>query len=132
MPLTVVDVASGETTQVTDQTVGAFFWSPDGERLLYLDLDAADGRVWYRWGVWNQKRSFRTTRFLPSQVMIEQYFPFFEQYAQSMSLWSPDGSAFAYAGMNEDGEAGIWIQSARSDRAPVLVSDGTFVAWSPA
>jgi Tol biopolymer transport system component len=132
MPLTVVDVASGETTQVTDETVGAFFWSPDGERLLYLDLDAADGRVWYRWGVWNQKRSFRTTRFLPSQVMIEQYFPFFEQYAQSMSLWSPDGSAFAYAGMNEDGEAGIWIQSARSDRAPVLVSDGTFVAWSPA
>ena len=132
MPLTVVDVASGETTQVTDETVGAFFWSPDGERLLYLDLDAADGRVWYRWGVWDQKRSFRATRFLPSQVMIEQYFPFFEQYAQSMSLWSPDGSAFAYPGMNEDGEAGIWIQSARSDRAPVLVSDGTFVAWSPA
>ena len=132
MPLTVVDVASGETTQVTDETAGAFFWSPDGERLLYLDLDAANGRVWYRWGVWHEKRSFRTTRFLPSQVMIEQYFPFFEQYAQSMSLWSPDGSAFAYAGMNEDGDAGIWIQSARSDRAPVLVSDGTFVAWSPA
>jgi hypothetical protein len=49
-----------------------------------------------------------------------------------MSLWSPDASAFAYAGMNQDGDAGIWIQSARSDRAPVLVSDGTFVAWSPA
>ena len=132
MPLTVVDVASGETTQVTNETVAAFFWSPEGERLLYLDLDPADGRAWYRWGVWDEKRSFRTTRFLPSQVMIEQYFPFFEQYAQSMSLWSPDGTAFAYPGMNEDGDAGIWIQSAHSDRAPVLVSDGSFVAWSPA
>jgi TolB protein len=131
MPLTVVDVESGETIEVTDETVSAFFWSPDGERLLYLDQDPADGRVWFRWGVWHGRRPFYTPRFLPSQVMIEQYLPFFEQYAQSMSLWSPDASAFAYAGMNEDGDAGIWIQSARSDRAPVLVSDGTFVAWSP-
>ena len=48
-----------------------------------------------------------------------------------MSLWSPDSSAFAYPGMNEDGEEGIWIQSARPDRAAVLVADGDFVAWSP-
>lgn len=48
-----------------------------------------------------------------------------------MSLWSPDGSAFAYPGINENGDEGIWIQSARPDRAPVLVADN-FVAWSPA
>ena len=33
--------------------------------------------------------------------------------------------------MAENGDAGIWIQSARSDRAPVLIADGDFVAWSP-
>jgi hypothetical protein len=54
------------------------------------------------------------------------------QYAQSMSLWSPDGSAFAYPGISEDGQEGIWIQSARPDRAPVLVADGDFVACSSA
>jgi TolB protein len=64
--------------------------------------------------------------------MVDQYLPFFEQYAQSMSPWSPDSRAFAYAGFNEQGEAGIWVQEARSDRAPVLVSDGEFVSWSPA
>jgi hypothetical protein len=48
-----------------------------------------------------------------------------------MSLWSPDSSAFAYPGTNEDGEEGIWVQSARADRAAVLVGDGDFVAWSP-
>jgi len=48
-----------------------------------------------------------------------------------MSLWSPDSRAFAYPGVNEDGEEGIWIQSARPDRAPVLVAEGDFVAWSP-
>jgi hypothetical protein len=31
-------------------------------------------------------------------------------------------------GTNEDGEEGIWIQSARADRAAVLVTDGDFVA----
>jgi TolB protein len=131
-PLTVVDVASSEATEVTDQTVAAFYWSPDGERLLYLDPDPADDQVWFRWGVWDGRRAFTTPRFVPSQRMVDEYLPFFEQYAQSMSLWSPDGSAFAYPGMDENGDAGIWIQSARSDRAPVLVSDGDFVAWSPA
>jgi Tol biopolymer transport system component len=131
LPLTVVDVVSGETAEIMDEAAAAFFWSPDGERLLYLDPDPDGERLWYRWGVWDGRRSFRTTRFVPSPVMTDQYFPFFEQYAQSMSLWSPDGKAFAYSGANEDGDAGIWIQSARSDRAPVLVSDGDFVAWSP-
>jgi TolB protein len=130
-PLTVVDVASAETTQVTDETVAAFYWSPDGERLLYLDPDPTADRVWFRWGVWDGRRAFTTPRFVPSQRMIEEYLPFFEQYAQSMSLWSPDGSAFAYPGMDESGDMGIWIQSARSDRAPVRITDGDFVAWSP-
>jgi WD40-like Beta Propeller Repeat len=131
LPLTVLDVVSGETVQIMDESAAAFFWSPDGERLLYLDPDPDEERLWYRWGVWDGRRSFRTTRFVPSPLMVEEYFPFFEQYAQSMSLWSPDGKAFAYPGTSEDGDAGIWIQSARSDRAPVLVSDGDFVAWSP-
>ena len=131
LPLTVVDIASGETTEVTDQSIAAFYWSPDGERLLYLDPDPAEDQVWFRWGVWDGRRVFTTPRFIPSQRMLDEYLPFFEQYAQSMSLWSPDGSAFAYPGMSENGDTGIWIQSARSDRAPVLIADGDFVAWSP-
>src|SRR4029453_1308966 len=74
---------------------------------------------------------FLTPRFVPSELVAVGYLQFFEQYAQSMSLWSPDSSAFAYPGMNEDGEEGIWIQSARPDRAAVLVAAGAFVAWSP-
>jgi hypothetical protein len=34
-------------------------------------------------------------------------------------------------GDEQDGERGIWIQSARPDRAPVLVAEGDFVTWSP-
>ena len=131
-PLTVIDVRTGETTEIAEGLSGGFFWSPDGERLLYLTPDPDEEQFWYRWGVWDGTASFTTPRFVPSQLVVEEYLPFFEQYAQSMSLWSPDGSAFAYPGQNEAGELGIWVQSAEPDHAPVLVAEGTFVAWSPA
>lgn len=132
LPLSVIEVGTGETVEVTDAPTAAYFWSPDGERLLYLDPDPVEGQLWYRWGVWDGRSSFTTPRFVPSLRLAREYLSFFEQYAQSMTLWSPDGSAFAYPGMNEDGEQGIWVQSARPDRAPVLVAEGDFVAWSPA
>jgi Tol biopolymer transport system component len=132
LPLSVIDVATGETVEITGSAIASFFWSPDGERLLYLDPESRDGeQLWFRWGVWDGTSSFLTPRFVPSELIAVGYLQFFEQYAQSMSLWSPDSSAFAYPGMNEDGEEGIWIQSARPDRAAVLVADGDFVAWSP-
>ncbi|MGZ8612903.1 MAG: hypothetical protein ACXWX0_11620, partial [Actinomycetota bacterium] len=65
-------------------------------------------------------------------VFARDYLRFFEQYAQSMSLWAPDGSAFTYAGTNESGETGIWIQPAQPDVEPVLMTGGVFASWSPA
>jgi Tol biopolymer transport system component len=54
--------------------------------------------------------------------------PFFDQYAQSMTLWSPDGTAFAFpAAVN--GEAGIWRQDL-SGGDPIRVAGGSWVAWS--
>ena len=131
LPLSVIDVRTGDTVEITDHAIASFFWSPDGSRLLFLDAVPDAEQFWYRWGVWDGTSSFLTPRFVPSELIAVDYLQYFEQYAQSMSLWSPDSSAFAYPGTNEDGEEGIWIQSARADRAAVLVADGDFVAWSP-
>jgi TolB protein len=49
-----------------------------------------------------------------------------------MTLWAPDGSAFAYAGTNEAGETGVWIQPAVEGVDPVLLGAGVFASWSPA
>lgn len=132
LPLSVLTVGTGDTVEVTDAPTAAFFWSPDGERLLVLDPDPSAERFWYRWGVWDGTSSFVTPRFVPSLLLAGEYLPFFGQYAQSMSLWSPDGTAFAYPGTDEDGEMGIWVQSALPNRAPVRVAEGDVVAWSPA
>lgn len=134
LPLSVIDVDSGEVVEIVDAPIASFFWSPDGERLLYLDPDPLpdDSGLWFRWGVWDGTYSFVTQRIALSRLISVEYLQFFEQYAQSMRLWSPDSRAFAYPGMSEDGQEGIWIQSARPDRAPVRVAEGDFVAWSPA
>jgi TolB protein len=132
-PLSVIDVGSGQVVEIVDAPIASFFWSPDAERLLYLEPDPLpdDTGLWFRWGVWDGTSSFVTPRIALSQLISVEYLQFFEQYAQSMRLWSPDSRAFAYPGTSEDGREGIWIQSARPDRAPILVAEGDFVAWSP-
>jgi hypothetical protein len=131
-PLSVIDRETGAIERVASEFVPSFFWSPAGDRLLYLVPESDPDRVWFRWGIWDGESTFGATRFYPSLVFGRDYLSFFEQYAQSMSLWAPDGRAFAYAGYNESGQEGIWVQPVELDREPVLVTDGAFVAWSPA
>jgi TolB protein len=130
-PLVVLDRETGAVEEVVTGFVPAYFWSPDGTKLLYLVTDVGPEGVWLRWGVWESESSFTTPRFFPTEVFARDYLQFFQQYAQSMTLWAPDGSAFTYAGTNESGVAGVWIQPAVEGIEPVLVTEGVFAAWSP-
>ena len=131
VPLSVIDRRTGTTESVSTVYSPAFFWSPDGTKLLSLRPEVEE-RLLFRWNVWEDGSSFSTDRFVPSLELSRDYFQFFEQYAQSMTLWSPDGSAFVYAGQQEEsGESGIWIQPATPKIAPVRVADGVVASWSP-
>lgn len=122
----VVDVESGEADVVSSELSLAFFWSPDGQSLLVLTPGEASivPRVWDRDGHTDYEA------YVPPGVMLENTFPFFPQYAQSLRFWAADSSAFAYAGRVGD-ENGIWVQGLDAT-APDKVSDGSWVAWSPA
>ncbi len=122
----VVEVETGGVEIVDDSLALAFFWSPDGDALLVLALSEGEvvPTVW-RPGEGN--RAFPS--YLPSRSMLQDTFPFFPQYAQSVSFWSPDSASFAFAGA-VDGEDGIWVQHLEAD-SPTKVSDGSWVAWSP-
>lgn len=130
-PLSVLDRRTGAIERVADGVAPAYFWSPEGDKLLYMVPEVAADRVWFRWGVWDGRSAFTTPRFAPSLEFARDYLQFFEQYAQSMTLWAPDGSAFVYAGSGESGETGVWIQPARPGAEPVLAANGVFAAWSP-
>ena len=131
-PLSVIDRKTGTIERVATEYAPAFFWSPQGDKLLSMLPELTATRLWLHWSVWQNGSTFTTGRFVPSLVFSRDYLQFFEQYAQSMNLWSPDGSAFVYAGQSESGASGVWIQPATPDTAPVRVADGVFASWSPA
>jgi TolB protein len=143
-PLSVIDLATGESTRVSTHPALGFFWSPDSRSLIYL-LPAAIGpqspraslvaagedELWLQWNLWNGTNSQELARFAPSATFLIDYLRFFDQYARSMTPWSPDSRAFVYAGGGEDGRTGIWVQHIIDDLSPVRISDGTYAAWSP-
>jgi hypothetical protein len=47
-----------------------------------------------------------------------------------MTLWSPDGTSFAYPGLIEDRD-GIWVQRLDEADPALVVEGGSVVAWSP-
>ena len=129
-PLYVVELDSLRTLELSSAPVMAFFWSPDGEKLAYLATEESEGIARLRWYVWNgtEKRAYGAL--VPSRTFLQAYLAFFDQYARSMTLWSPDSSAFAYAAVDSDTGNNIWVQQLNSD-TPKQVGRGTFVAWSP-
>ncbi len=73
-------------------TIDLVQWSPDGATLLWTERDAdgslvpmtsADGDV------------VGYDAFRPSSEFAAAYLPFWDQYDRTISLWSPDSSAFA-------------------------------------
>lgn len=130
-PLYVVDVETLRTREVTDDPVLAFYWSPDGRRLAYLTLEFADGRLGLRWHVWEGRRVAKYAFFLPSSVFVENYLPFFDQYAQSHRIWSPAGDAFVFAGALQDGRSGVWVQDVIAGGEPRLLGPGVLASYSP-
>ena len=113
--------------RVGDESVVAFWWSPDGRSLLVLEV-AEEGFPMLAWSVWEDGSMTGPTEFEPDPTFVRDLLPFFDQYAQSMSLWAPDGTAFAFPGRIGD-EAGIWVHPV--DGTPELIEEGTWVAWSP-
>ncbi|HEY6629243.1 MAG TPA: hypothetical protein VI193_09705, partial [Acidimicrobiia bacterium] len=124
--VSVLDMTTGEVDVALEETAVGYFWSPDGESLLVLELTSGTGEV--EVSVWKAgETSLVTTMTLPISYFRE-VLPFFNQYAQSLQLWSPDSSRLALPGTIGT-ESGIWVLSTDGSE-PSLVSDGEWVSWS--
>jgi TolB protein len=127
----VVDLESARSRPVTDLPTSAFHWSPDGRRLLLMTPAEGDDPTAHRWRVWDGSDTDAIgPTFLPSPTYLREYLPFFGQFAQTMTLWAPDGRSFAFPGLIDD-RAGIWVQDLDSDEPTFVLEDGSMVAWSP-
>ena len=131
--LVVLDLASLEQQVVTTELAAAWDWSPDSSHLAWLGVEVENRRAVGRWNFWSDGAEPPTERspdFVITRKYGQVYLPFFAQYAQSVTGWSPDSSAFAFAGA-VGGEGGIWIQLLTETVGPRRVASGDFVTWGP-
>lgn len=151
--LRLLDAASGDVQTLVDERVLAFFWSPDGRKIAYLTVAEGEGeRVAEQSldGRW-QQRSRRASQheelrlslwlvdvfdgqnvhlldFRPTEIFVRQFLPFFDQYALSHRVWSPDSRALALP-VREGEEGRIYVVN--SDGQGIRsVAEGLIAFWS--
>ena len=91
--------SGAESKQIELQdNILAYFWSPDSTKLAYVTL--AEGANVLRWKLLNVSDFGGQTPlvdFFPSRDQLTM-FQFFDQYAYSHLLWSPDSRSLVFAG----------------------------------
>ena len=125
----VIDVDSGEMSEVVGAASLGLFWSPDGESLLVLTPDEG-GAAELATTVWRAGETTELSTISPNPTFVGDVLRFFDQYGQSLQLWSPDSAAFALPGAIDD-DPGIWVYLVAGGD-PVNVHDGSWVSWSAA
>jgi hypothetical protein len=92
-----VNVETRETRQLTTSDCLAFFWSPTAEYILYAVVDSdANCLFWHKVDVATGE-TLPLGSFWPTRDILF-FLHFFDQYAQSHSLISPDGRYIVFAG----------------------------------
>ena len=123
----VLDMESGELVEAAAGVSVGLFWSPDGEKLLVLRL-GIEGTGELTTVLWADGDSTELSSMAPHPLFAQEVLQFFDQYGQSLQLWSPDSAAFALPGAI-DGDTGVWVH-ALGGGDPVNVHDGSWVSWS--
>lgn len=122
--LRIVSLTDGTTLEVAREVL-AHRWSPDGRKLLML---RSGDQVTVSWEVWEDGAITPMVSFTPTTEFVRDYLPFWDQYARSLTLWSPASDAFTFTGeIDGDEEPGVYVQylDGRRDR----LGNGTFSAW---
>lgn len=127
--LSILD-AGGSEFILTDKAVLAFQWSPDTEKLAFLERVEDDSSV--RWVIWNDGETVAFEPYVPSLGFMTRYQPFWDQYSRSMTIWSPGSNALVYSAQAKDNaaEGMIYIQGISESDTPMMVAAGDMASWS--
>ena len=135
--LHVMDLTTSEDF-FQDEDVFAFFWSPNSEKLAYFKPRLVEGNSS------NQQLllelhvldvpSGESKQVLPFPFQPTNQFsavlPYFDQYHQSATIWSPDSNNLVLSFQDADGNPGIAIVAASGQLEPRLLTDGYLAFWS--
>ena len=157
-PLHLMNVETGEEKMLSSQTVLAFFWSPDGRQIAFITFGGRnDDDDSINAGAPEKSRrvsrvgsspvaqfgqgfltlsvvdvvsgtGLRLLDFEPTVSFLSQFLPYFDQYALSHRLWSPDSRAIVLP-VRENGRNTIQVISTAGGR-PYELAEGTVAFWS--
>ncbi len=136
--LRLIEVPSGKTHTIVKDNFAAYFWSPDGKRILYAKRRL--GTDLWAWAVVEvpEGKTYEVVDFVPSRPLL-LVFQYFDQYALSHRLWSPDSKAFVFPGAaGSDARPAVGLRNpivytveATEQATPKVLSDGHIAFWSP-
>jgi TolB protein len=136
--LKVIDIPSGKTRSLVKDNFAAYFWSPDGKRILYAKRKL--GTDLWTWAVVEVKdgKTYEVVDFVPSRPLL-LVFQYFDQYALSHRIWSPDSKRFVFAGAAgakarpEEGlrNPTLYTVEAAEQAKPQPLTEGHIAFWSP-
>ena len=126
-PLVVVDLRTGSTERLLEDGALGAFWSPDGSALALLRRVDADHLAW---GVWRGGATDWLEPFEPTNEFTLGYLPFLDQYARSVTPWSPDGRGMVHTLAGAEGPT-VVVQPVDPVGERVAVGRGDAAWWSP-
>ncbi|MCA9979440.1 MAG: hypothetical protein KDD89_01350, partial [Anaerolineales bacterium] len=145
--------------RLVDKDVLAFFWSPNGRYIAYLTLadqvhprldDDVPPRIvgGYAAGqpvpqprdieeLWlelhlldvDQGQHRLLTLFQPNALFVNQFMPYFDQYALSHPLWSPDSQALVLPVIAHNQE--LIVIMPINGLPPLPIAEGIMATWRP-
>jgi Tol biopolymer transport system component len=133
--LHVLDLATSEDFFQADE-VFAFFWSPNSRKLAYfipLQITDSSGQAQFVLqlnmldAVSGESKELFT--FAPTN-QFSSILPYFDQYHQSATIWSPDSNNLLLAFVDPDGNPGIAVVAASGQLQPRLLAPGFVAYWS--
>ncbi len=144
--LTILDpTGRKQPVELKDQAVYAFFWSPDSKSLAYF-IDAplpveegaeppAADQPNFVWGLHVLDAASGRTHSVQSTMLATERFlqviPYFDQYNQTLTIWSPDSQNIVLSGYRSDGTPTITVVAASGKLEPRYIADGWTAFWSP-
>lgn len=140
-PLHVFDLETSDDL-VLEDSVMAFFWSPDGEEIAYFrpvlsgpppEGDGGETTTTLLLDLNVLEVASGESRHLYTYQPTEQFIavlPYFDQYHQSATIWSPDNNNLVLSFADDQGNPGIAVVAASGQLQPRVLAQGVLAFWS--
>ena len=138
--LRVFDVATKEAVTLAPQEepILAFFWSPDGSKIALVTPNANLDSL--QWQVVDSRTgtTMKVVEFTPSPDLLT-VLVYFDQYAHSHQIWSPDSRSLVFTGFIPEPGSGAGVQQQASQvfvvevegtTPPIPIAEGHLASWS--